>query len=255
TDDDVDTLKELIKLKYPTTLRNVDVCNLLLWKCLFPVDENLRETLNTVRFDANEAPLATLPNLLRDRQQFNADLPETAPSTLGQHTNFSNLQENDAQKIVWSRPPHADATIPVTLYHPIFRQFIDDCKTHEPIDEDNKLVREITLAMSKFFPNKKARTAELLEILKDNGIPATTATIYSKGHSFPTDGAVESKNSLIMIIEGELEIGSTGAEPYAQAILYYAHSAGKKSEEHVNFNFPCLIITVFGQTLPPSLVA
>jgi len=34
---------------------------------------------------------------------------------------------------------------------------------------------------------------------------------------------------LTVIIELKEEIGSTGAEPYAQAILYYAHSDWKKS--------------------------
>jgi len=200
------------------------------------------------------APPASFPNLLKERQQFNAKLPGTPPSILGVAANFSKIQETDTQKIVWSRPPTADATIPVTLFHPIFRQFVDDCKNHQPIDRDNKLVRELTAAMSKFFPNEDARAAELRDILQDNGIHATTPIISSKGHFFRTDGAIESRNRLISIIEVKGEIGNTGAEPYAQAILYYAHSDWKKSEEHPSFNFPCLIITVFGQTFLSSLV-
>ena len=201
----------------------------------------------------NEAPLLSLPNLLRERQQFNAELPETAPSTLGDPDKFSKIQETDTQKFVWSRPPDADATIPVILYHSIFRQFVDDCKTHQPIEEDNKLVRQLTATMSKFFPNEDARAAELQNILTANGIRVTTPTISSKGRTFRTDGAIEFNSRLTVIIEVKEEIGSKGAEPFAQAILYYAHSDWKKSEEYPTFNFLCLVITVFGQILLSSL--
>ena len=79
----------------------------------------------------------------------------------------------------------------MTLYHPIFRQFVDDCKTHQPIDNDNKLVRELTAAMSKFFPDEDARAAELRDILNANGICVTTPIIYPKGRP---DGAIDQQS-------------------------------------------------------------
>jgi len=308
-DETVMFLKKLIKDGHAPMLDKVPTCDLVLWKCSIPADDNLQETLKTIRFDIpdprlhrlppvsllskhfatglspetihilvevpalgecgtriscstteaamllaeNEAPLPSLPNLLKERQQFNAKLPATAPSTLGDPAKFSKIQATDTQKFVWSRPPDADATIPVTLYHPVFRQFVDDCQTHQPIDKDNKLVRELTATMSEFFPDEDARAAELRDILKANGIHVTTPIISSKGRTFRTDGAIESNSRLTVIIELKEEIGSTGAEPYAQAILYYAHSDWKKSEEYPTFNFPCLIITVFGQNLLSSL--
>jgi len=65
---------------------------------------------------------------------------------------------------MWSRPPAADATIPVTLLHPIFRQFVDDCENHQLIQPDNELVLELMAAMSEFFPDEKARAAELRDM-------------------------------------------------------------------------------------------
>ncbi|KAG5635658.1 hypothetical protein H0H81_010494 [Sphagnurus paluster] len=287
SDQSVAYFKTLIKLEYDDIIHAVQARRITLWKCCIPTDENLQKALDTVRFDGsddrlhclmpgsqlseifdavlphktihvlaqlpgeceNKAPLASLPDLLKDRQQFNAKLSLRPASSLGLPLNFSKIQETDSQKIVWSRPPGADATIPVTLYHPIFRRFIDDCKSHQPIDEDNKLVREMTAAMSKFFSDGDGRAAELRDILQDNGIPPT-AHLSSEGCFFCFDGAIESKNGFTVIFEVKEEIGSAGAEPYARAILHYANSAWKKSEEHLNFNFPCLIITVFGQ---PSL--
>ena len=191
--------------------------------------------------------------LLRERQRFSAELPTTAPSTLGSPSDFSKFQEKQNQKIVWSRPRAADATIPVTLLHPIFRQFVDNCKSHQPIQEDNNLVLELMGAMSDFFPNEKARAARLRAILTKHGIPVHTSTITSKDHHFPTDGAVSINGHLVAIIEVKGEIGSTGAEPYAQVILYYSHSNAVKSQEFSQFNFPSLLITVFGQILLSSL--
>ncbi len=153
-----------------------------------------------------------------------------------------------------SRPRAADATIPVTLLHPIFRQFIDNCKNHQPIQEDNKLVLELMGAMSDFFPDENVRAAKLRAILTKHGIPVDTSTITSKGHHFPTDGAVSINGHLVAITEViKGEVGSKGAEPYAQVILYYSHSNAAKSQEFSQFNFPSLLITAFGQTLLSSL--
>jgi hypothetical protein len=84
----------------------------------------------------------------------------------------------------------ADATVPVTLMHPIFCQFVDDCENHKPNRQDNELVLELMVAMSDFFPDKDARAARLREILTAHGIPIVTSTITSKGHNFRTDGSV-----------------------------------------------------------------
>ena len=77
-----------------------------------------------------------------------------------------------------------------------------------------------------------------------------TSTISSKGREFRTDGAVEIVNNLVAIVEVKEEISSKGAEPYAQVVLYYTHSTLEKAPLFPNFNFPALLITVFGQTLP-----
>ena len=56
-------------------------------------------------------------------------------------------------------------------------------------------------------------------------------------------------NNLTAIVEVKEEIGREGAEPYAQVILYYTHSTLEKAQHFPNFNFPALLITVFGETL------
>jgi hypothetical protein len=195
----------------------------------------------------NDPPPPALPDLL---QQYHANLSQTAPSTMARPSIFSKFQEDPEQRIIWTRPPSADETIPVVLYHRIMREFIDDCNNHQPIDKDNKLVLE-TDSMSRFFPTEDARTEELLDA---HGIPTGSPPVKRK---FQTDAAIKfGRDYLLSIFEIEGEIGSTGAEPHAQAVLYYAHQDSKTAENPTfkPFNFPCLITTVFGLTSCSSLL-
>ena len=107
----------------------------------------------------NEAPPVSLANLLKQRQRFSAELPPMRPSSLGIPLNFFKFQEKHIP-IACGRPPAADAPIPVTLLHPIFRQFLDNCDNHQPIAEDNNLVLELMGAMSNFFRDEDARAAD-----------------------------------------------------------------------------------------------
>jgi len=66
---------------------------------------------------------------LKERKKFNAEIivkPQVLPP---------GMQDMAEQGIAYSRPPTADATIPVTLFHCIFRQFVDGCKNHQPTRE------------------------------------------------------------------------------------------------------------------------
>ena len=201
------------------------------------------------------APPPAEPYVLQRRLQYCATFPKIPPSSLGEPKEFARLQASHDQHIVWSRPPTADEIIPVVLYHPIMRQFIDDCANHQPVGEDNSLVLELTNAMSRFFPDESARAKALRDTLIDNEIQVTTSTVDNPygGLPFLTDGAIECGKRLISIFEVKAEIGSKGAEPFAHAVVYYHHSASRAFHEAgkyttVPFNFPCLIITVFGLT-------
>src|ERR1700733_14909644 len=129
----------------------------------------------------NEAPPVLLANLLKECQQFSAKLPPMCPSSLGIPSNFSKFQEKQIP-IACGRPPAADAPIPVTLLHPIFCQFLDNCNNHQLIAEDNNLILELMGVMSNFFRDEDAHVAELRDILTRHGIPVVTFTITSKGH-------------------------------------------------------------------------
>jgi hypothetical protein len=197
--------------------------------------------------------LPTSTTLLKERQDYNHYFPDMDPSSLGAPPNFAQIQATPKQKIPWSRPPEADSPIPVLLFHHIMREFVDDCDNHQPVDADDSLVLNLTHAMSQFYETEANRVGVLRDILIKHDIPITTSTIRPPNLKNRTDGAIDHGGHLISIFEVKNEISGTTAKPYAQAIVYYHHSVSGKSIEHLNFNFPCLIVTVFGLTFLSSL--
>lgn len=167
------------------------------------------------------------------------------PSEQGEAQNFNTLQLTD-RRIEWTRPPDGTLPIPVTLLHPIFGQFVDDCGTHEPTSEDNSFVLELSLRMAEFFENEAKRQDAFIKILRGRHIGIVPSSVTG----YITDGDVHVNARRYMILEVKSEVGSKGAEPYCQAILYYIEAskdeAKKAFEEDVQFNFPCLIVTLFG---------
>ncbi|KAI0247811.1 hypothetical protein BJV78DRAFT_1285241 [Lactifluus subvellereus] len=65
------------------------------------------------------------------RAQFLKGTPAKPPPEGGTAKEFSKRQANPNQMIYCNVPLHASATIPVTLLHPIFGQFIDDCENNK----------------------------------------------------------------------------------------------------------------------------
>lgn len=124
------------------------------------------------------------------------------------------------------------------------REFVDDCANHQPTGEDTALALELMDGMSGFFPDEGHRANFFRRTMQNHNLQVTTTTISTNR----TDGAIEFKSHIVALFEVKAEIGSKGAEPFTQAILYYTcHGLGFTSEsQFVNFNFPCLIVTVYG---------
>ena len=101
--------------------------------------------------------------------------------------------------------------------------------------------------MSKFFENESQRQLAFIDILRSHSI----GIVPSSFAGYHTDGDLHVNGRRYMILEVKSEVGSKGAEPYCQAILYYVGGSRdeveKASKMDAQFNFPCLIITLFGR--------
>ncbi|KAG1870605.1 hypothetical protein DFJ58DRAFT_763762 [Suillus subalutaceus] len=184
------------------------------------------------------------------REAYAKKFPLGRPSSQGVPSVFNKtLQENHSFTIGWERPRPAASTIPTTLLHPIFGQFIDDCESHEPTKEDNDLVMALSEAMCNFFDDDEKRASKFREILQEHRIDLIPSKIQHT--KYETDGDIQYRGFRYAILEAKNELGATQAEPHMQAISCYIRSTlplvGTKRGR-----FPCILITLFGKF--PSIV-
>ncbi|KAG1843680.1 hypothetical protein F4604DRAFT_1823435 [Suillus subluteus] len=201
----------------------------------------------------NLLPLSPSERAVQEsREAYAKKFPSGRPSSQGIPSVFNKtLQENNLFTIGWERPHSAASTIPTTLLHPIFGQFIDDCESHEPTKEDNDLVMALSEAMCNFFDDEDKRASKFWEILQEHRIGLIPSKIQHT--KYETDGDIQYRGFRYAILEAKNELGATQAEPHMQAISYYIWSTlplvGTKCGR-----FPCILITLFGPHIDFSVL-
>lgn len=178
-------------------------------------------------------------NLRNEYSSYNKPKP---PSIAGTAKYFSARQQDDKAKIDCNRPPGAVAAIPVTLLHPVFPQFLDDCETCEVSAGDNGFALELSLAMSKSYEDEKTRAEEIRRLFERWGLCFTVSTTH---HGYSTDGDLSVDNHRYTIAEIKNEVTGLGADPYNQAILYYFEWT-RDIAALENTCLPCMLILLFG---------
>ncbi|KAI0255336.1 hypothetical protein BJV78DRAFT_1179329 [Lactifluus subvellereus] len=273
----VNNLKEVIKKRREITFQHVDAAHLDLWQVSIPTDQtvhgqDLRQLVNNVPsleptrtlsevFSESPAlghihiiqskralPSAYKPPPTDDvgtlRAQFLKGTPAKSPSSGGKTKQFSKRQADSDQRIYCNRPRVASATIPVTLLHPIFGQFIDDCENNKPTAQDNALVLELSEAMSDFYPNEDDRARCIREVFASYDIHLVRTEI--EGTRFETDGDISHEEFRYALAEIKNDFGFSGADPFAQAILYYLESTRKQAPVMLGSVLPCMIVVIIG---------
>jgi hypothetical protein len=179
------------------------------------------------------------------------------PSDAGQPRQFEDLQGNPREQIFCSRPREVADPIPVTLLEPIFAQFVDDCRCedYELTDDDHAFAVELSHEMCKFQPSEPVRMDKFRKIFHAHGITLHAGTI---GHSqVSTDGHLLDGTHVKVILEGKNEIGSGGAEPFLQSLLYYRKFLSFVEqdvfEEHKAI-LPCFHLVCAGKFTPTTLL-
>ncbi|EGN97471.1 hypothetical protein SERLA73DRAFT_124167 [Serpula lacrymans var. lacrymans S7.3] len=179
----------------------------------------------------NDDPITTA------RKAFLTSTPKERPSNTGTPSTFRTRQ-HDPQRLKsmpCGRPREYEETIPVTLLHPVFGQFLDDCQTIDVTAEDNSFIEHLATAITnglKLLTWYFKTTASTLPSTK----PAeylTNAEMKVNGHRY-------------VIAEFKNETGSTSTEPYFQAIGYYLDSTREYALKFSRSPLPCLLLTIFG---------
>ena len=89
---------------------------------------------------------------------------------------------------------------------------------------------------------ENGRREALLKVFETYNIPIKPTSIGN----FTKDSDLSFGNFRFLIAEFKNEIGSTGAEPFLQAILCFLESTRTFATGHVNTVLPCIIVLIFG---------
>ena len=169
-----------------------------------------------------------------------------APSTGGEPANFAKKQETDG-KIFCGQPPETSPPIPLTLLHPIFAQFVDDCEHSQPSHQINKFTFKFANSMSKFYPNESARENELKNCFSELGIIFEKVKI--SGTRYEIDAGIEDNRFLIVCGEIKNDPAKNAADPFLQATLYYLERTRVLAPIFPSSTLPVLIVICSGALL------
>src|SRR5262249_35957004 len=97
---------------------------------------------------------------------------------------------------------------------------------------------------SSFYVDEHARAIKVRQVLKEAKIDLKETII--EGTRYSTDGDIQHRDYRYVIAEMKNEIGSGGAEPYAQASLYYLESTRQQALAHPTSVLPALLVLIFG---------
>jgi hypothetical protein len=118
--------------------------------------------------------------------------PPKPPSFHGQTKEFAKGQNKPT--FYFNQPPAAAPPVPLTLLHPIFGQFVDDCDSYIPTKEEYNLVCDLSLTMSE-----EDRMSKFHEVMNKHGFDLKTSTI--EGTSYRTDGDTRVGKLCIVVVE------------------------------------------------------
>jgi len=246
----IGALKDAIKEKRTKFFEQVDATSLRISKVSLPIDENFRSDIEafcsgkelqhpTTRIskvfsdllDEEVHVLVRAPGACEDQlSPLYSDLTQTrekvlklrtlrSPSQQAQPGTFDSIQKDKNMFYHCTRPVEREPQIPSALLHPFFGQFVDDCKGINLSPDDYDFVRDLREAMCRFYGDEEQRRGRLCEPMRSYGIDVHAAKVG--GSKCNTDGHVLVGKHPTFIQEIKNEVGSSGAEPFLQALSYY----------------------------------
>ncbi|KAG1730671.1 uncharacterized protein EDB91DRAFT_1059330 [Suillus paluster] len=202
---------------------------------------------------ANYQLVAVAPDVpIVSQRQAYLEKPSESPSSAAMPSAISKAQDQDKPEFLCSRPRKAEDPVPVTLLHPIFAEFVDDCRDLKPTHHDYRFVRELSEKMCIFPPDENARM-DVFRTQLAYFYPHVTLYAAAVGaKSYRTDcHLIIGGKFVAVIVEGKKEIGGSGAEPFVEAMWYQRQFM--KILNNTEFDiaerrsvFPCFHIIVFG---------
>jgi hypothetical protein len=195
-------------------------------------------------FSVSSDKVAPLPKTWQQQREKFKRTKARAPSQQGQTPEFEELQKGDLY-YACGRPVEREADVPLTLLHPVFGQFVDDCRKIAPTRADYAVAFQLREKMCAFYPNEGDRRQKICETLQKYGIAIHPGPIGGTEHK--TDGHVCSCNRPVLILEVKNDIGWKGAEPSLQLVLYFWIFCDEHGLADESMCHPCLVVFIAGE--------
>ena len=131
----------------------------------------------------------------------------------------------------------------MALLHPVFGQFVEDCRTIDLTPVDYKMADRLADVMSVVYPGKPLKTA-VVALLEDYGIHLLTDTKIND--SYLVDGHMCASGQYYVIVEIKNETGSSNSEAFCQAVSYYLEATRRTALTYFGSVLPCFLLVLYG---------
>ncbi|KAF8622212.1 hypothetical protein AX15_007200, partial [Amanita polypyramis BW_CC] len=170
-----------------------------------------------------------------------------APSMVAKPANFAVVQKKEYYYYC-PRPADKAYSIPLALLHEVFGKFSQERNTSEPTSHDYIYAETFRREMCNFYDQESARRVSFLYILQKYGIILKSASFDES--DIRTDGYLDVNNRPIVILEVKNELGSGGADPSLQALIYYERlcEQGGLVADDTSYH-PCFMLSLAGPRL------
>ena len=156
---------------------------------------------------------------------------------------LAHQNQNPSTAIYCNRPTDGSTTIPLSLLHPVFGQFMDDFCNAVPTYDEQLLALKLVNVMTPIYDEERARQYAIRNVFKSSGINLRRTKI----DDHVSDGDVSFQGMRYLIAELRDELGSGfGSEPYLQGCVYYLESTRSDAMKHTFSPLPCLLMLIFG---------
>lgn len=133
---------------------------------------------------------------------------------------------------------HSD-TPPLSLYHPVFAQFVEDCNSCAPDAVDTAFVVGISAKMCAHYTHEKHRTADFDELFSTYLGMSTISVNYTKCATDSTiTASIESQTVMLLNREDKAEPGKSD-DSFMQNAAYYAHWVSAESNAELRSCTTC----------------
>ncbi|GJJ10958.1 hypothetical protein Clacol_005187 [Clathrus columnatus] len=191
-------------------------------------------------------PLHKFDLTLKDaRKRLYSKKKAVSPSEGAKPSTFAKMQLDENFYHYCGRPYSREYRVPLTLFDPVFAQFVDDCKTIEFTSKDMDFAFDLKIEMSGFFDSENTRRDRFNEMMKEIYAIELQEDYTIQGTDYNMDVCVSHNGRPILISEVKNEMAGLNSEPTLHASLCYMEAVEVLSED-VSSCHPCFTLILVG---------